>query len=240
MILSVVAGLVVVAVVAFLLVECEDETNAACVIAVDAQGSSSPMTQVYQEWLPELAEHCAAEERARLSIALISGETRTGTVTPVTTDLRTLKDLKGNANHDAKIIEAEIARVIDEANPRILAAPEQHGGTDILGTLCVAHDLLKGREKTTLIILSDAINNRAPYVLTEAALDAESIDRYVSELGESGQLCDLTGTRVEMHGVGIGWDTGGMSSEQLAGVQRFWTAVITATGAELVAYQRNP
>ncbi|WP_432558794.1 hypothetical protein [Granulicoccus sp. GXG6511] len=231
--------LVVVALVVILAWRPDPGPQAGCVIAVDAQGSASPMTQTYREWLPGRAESCAAADRAKLNIALISGETSTGTVTPATTDLRRLK-LTGNAERDDMLVREEIDRVVEEANDKILAAPEQQGGTDIVGALCVASDLLKGHEPKRLVLLTDGINNREPFVLTRAPLDDASIGQHVIDLRASGQLCDLAGTRVEIYGAGIGWDTGEMSAEQLAGVRRFWSAVVSASGGELVAYQRNP
>ena len=213
--------------------------TAGCVIAVDAQGSASTMRDAYRQWLPDQAEECAAASRADLSIALVSGETRTSTVTPVTSNLADL-DYTGDGTNDKTIAANEIDRVVKEADEAILAAPKQEGGTDIVGALCVAHDLLRGHSPSTLIIFSDGIHYREPYLLTKVPLDDASVTQYVDELKADGQLCDLTGTQVKMYGVGIGSGTSKMSDEQLAGVRRFWEAVIRATGADLVTYQRNP
>ncbi len=213
--------------------------HAGCVLGVDAQGSTSKMIDAYRQWLPGQAEECAAADRATLSIALVSGETRTSTVTPVSTDLRSL-DFTGNSVNDETIVDNEIDRVVKEADQAILAAPKQQGGTDILGVMCVAHDLLRGHSPSTLIIDSDGINYRKPYRLSEVPLDEASIAKYVDQLKADGQLCDLTGTQVHMYGVGIGSGTGKLSPERLTGIQRFWEAVVRATGAELVAYRRNP
>lgn len=210
-----------------------------CLINVDAQGSASAMVGAYRRWLPSQAKDCAAADRATLSIALVSGETRTSTVIPVTTDLRSL-DFTGNSVNDETIVNNEIDRVVKEADQAILAAPKQQGGTDILGVMCVAHDLLHGHSPSTLIIDSDGINNREPYRLSKVPLDEASIAKYVDQLKADGQLCDLTGTQVHMYGVGIGSGTSKLSLEQLTGIQRFWEAVVRATGAELVDYQRNP
>ena len=216
-----------------------DAPTAGCVIAVDAQGSASTMRDAYRQWLPSQAEECAAANRANLSIALVSGETRTSTVTPVTSNLADL-DYTGDGTNDKTIAANEIDRVVKEADEAILAAPKQEGGTDIVGALCVAHDLLRGHSPSTLIIFSDGIHYREPYLLTKVPLDDASVTQYVDALKADGQLCDLTGTQVQMYGVGIGSGTRKMSDEQLAGVRRFWETVIRATGADLVTYQRNP
>jgi hypothetical protein len=211
--------------------------TASCVIAVDAQGSAAGMKDAYRQWIPSQAEVCA--QQGDLSITLVSGKTRTSTVTPVTGSLSSL-EYTGNDANDAVIAKNEIDRVVQEADEAILAAPRQRGGTDILGVICVAHDLLRGHSPSTLIINSDGINNRKPYQLAKAPLDDASIATYVDQLKADGQLCDLTGTQVHMYGVGIGSGTGKMSDEQLAGVRRFWEAAIRATGGDLVTYQRNP
>ncbi|WP_055476939.1 hypothetical protein [Gordonia sp. HS-NH1] len=213
--------------------------RAGCVIAVDAQWSASTMTDAYRQWLPRQAEDCAADTRADLNIALVSGETRTSTVTPVSTQLSRL-DFTGNESTDSTIVKNEIDRVVKKADNAILSAPEQRGGTDIIGVLCVAHDLLAGNTPSTLIIDTDGINNHAPYRLEMLPLDDAKITEYVDQLKADGQLCDLTGTQVHMYGVGIGQGTSDMSGEQLTGVHRFWEAAIRATGATLVNYQRNP
>lgn len=216
-----------------------DQTTAGCVIAVDPQFSAARMRDTYRQWLPSQAEACAADTRADLSIALVSGETRTSTVTPVTGNLADL-DYTGNNTNDKTIAANEIDRVVKEADVAILDAPRQQPGTDIIGVLCVAHDLLRGHSPSTLIIDSDGIHNRKPYRLAKVPLDDSSVTQYVDALKADGQLCDLTGTQVHMYGVGIGSGTSKMSDEQLAGVRRFWEAVIRATGADLVTYQRNP
>lgn len=213
--------------------------RAGCIIAVDAQWSASIMTDAYRQWLPGQAEDCAAADRADLSITLVSGETRTSTVTPVSTILSGL-DFTGNKSNDNTIVKNEIDRVVKKADEAILNAPNQAGGTDIIGVLCVAHDLLNGHTPSTLIIDTDGINNRAPYRLEMLPLDDANITKYVDQLKADGQLCDLTGTQVHMYGVGIGEGTSDMSDEQLTGVHRFWEAAIRATGATLVTYQRNP
>ncbi|KQZ88500.1 hypothetical protein ASD62_03380 [Phycicoccus sp. Root563] len=216
-----------------------DGPQAGCVIAVDAQGSAGAMLTSYRQWLAKQASDCAAEDRGRLSIALVSGETRTGTVTPVTVDLRALK-LTGNDVRDAANVRQKIARAVQEADRAILAAPNQHGGTDIVGMLCVAGDLLQGHTPATLVLDTDGMNNKAPYRLSAIPLDDASITTYVKQLKADGQLCDLRGTRVLMYGVGIGAGTGKLSAQRLAGIQRFWEAVVRGTGAELAVYQRNP
>jgi hypothetical protein len=216
-----------------------DAPQAGCVIAVDAQGSASTMIENYRKWLPDQARDCAADDRAALHIALVSGETRTGAVTPASSDLRAL-DYTGNDSNDDTIASGEVDRVVTEADQAILTAPKQRGGTDILGLICVAHDLLDGHSPSTLIVNSDGINNRKPYRLTKIPLDEASITQYVDQLKATGQLCDLTGTQVHMYGVGIGSGTSNLADEQLTGIQRFWEAAFTATGAELVTYKRNP
>lgn len=216
-----------------------DAPQAGCVIAVDAQGSTSSMVENYRKWLPNQAKDCAAEHRASLHIALVSGETRTGTVTPVSTDLRDL-DYTDSASNDATIASNEINRVLTEADQAILTAPKQRGGTDILGLICVAHNLLDAHSPATLIINSDGVNNRKPYRLAKIPLNDASITQYVDQLKAAGQLCDLTGTQVHMYGVAIGSGTSDLTDDQLTGIQHFWEAVIPATGAELVTYQRNP
>lgn len=216
-----------------------DAPTAGCVIAVDAQYSASRMLDSYRAWLPGQAEGCAAADHADLSIALVSGETRTGTVTPVTGRLSKL-DYTGNGPTDDTIAHNEIDRVVKDADKAILDAPRQRPGTDIIGVLCVAHDMLRGHSPSTLIINSDGINNRAPYRLGSVPLDDASITRYVEELKADGQLCDLTGVQVYMYGVGIGSGTSTMSDERLTGIRKFWEAAIRSTGADLVVYQRNP
>jgi len=224
-----------------------DAPTAGCVIAVDAQGSASTMLDTYRQWIPAQAEDCAAKDHADLSVALISGQTRTETVTPVTGKLSEL-NYTGNATNDAQIAKAEINRVVADAGERILnAAPasdglsvKDGGGSDIIGALCVARDLLEGHTPSTLILNTDGVNYRAPYRLTKLPLDDESISKYVDDLKASGVLCNLTGTKVFMYGVGIGKGTNKMSPEVLQGIHRFWAAVIEAAGAELVKYQRQP
>lgn len=212
---------------------------AGCLILNDAQGSAAIMKSSYQQWLPGQAEGCALSTRADLSIGLIAGETTTGTVIPVTASLSKLA-YTGNGPKDDTIAKTEIADAIAKANTTILAAPAQQGGTDILGSICVAHDTLARHSPTTLIINSDGINNRAPYLLSTIPLDDSSISTYVDQMKSSGQLCDLTGTRVQMYGVGIGEGTSKLSADRLAGVRRFWESVFQASGADLVTYQRNP
>lgn len=216
-----------------------DAPTAGCVIAVDPQFSASTMRDAYRQWLPAQAEACAADARADLSIALVSGETRTSTVTPITGALSDL-DYTGDATNDDTIAGNEIDRVVKEADKAILDAPKQQPGTDIIGMLCVAHDLLKRHSPSTLILDTDGINNHGDYRLARIPLDDANITRYVDELKTDGQLCDLTGTQVHMYGVGIGSGTSNMSDAQLSGVRKFWEAVIRATGADLVTYQRNP
>lgn len=213
--------------------------TAGCVIAVDPQFSASTMRDAYRQWLPAQAEACAADARADLSVALVSGETRTSTVTPITGNLSDL-DYTGNATDDDTIAGNEIDRVVKEADKAILDAPQQQPGTDIIGMLCVAHDLLKGHSPSTLILDTDGINNHGDYRLARIPLDDANITNYVDALKADGQLCDLTGTQVHMYGVGIGSGTSNMSDAQLSGVRKFWEAVIRATGAELATYQRNP
>lgn len=216
-----------------------DAPQAGCVIGIDAQGSTSTMLENYREWLPDQASDCSAADRAALHIALVSGETRTSVVTPVSANLRAL-DYTGNDTNDDTITSDEINRVVTKADEAILTAPKQRGGTDILGLICVAHDLLAGHSPSTLIINSDGVNNRKPYRLAKIPLDESSITEYVDQLKATGQLCDLTGTQVHMYGIGIGSGTSDLAHEQLTGIQRFWEAVFSATGAELVTYTRNP
>ena len=216
-----------------------DTPKAGCVIAVDAQGSAAPMRDTYRQWIPGQAKECAGAIRADLSVALVSGETRTSTVTPITGNLSDL-EYTGNATDDDTIASNEIDRVVKEADEAILTAPAQEGGTDIVGMLCVAHDLLKGHSPSTLILDTDGINNHGDYRLARIPLDDANITKYVDALKADGQLCDLTGTQVHMYGVGIGSGTSNMSDAQLTGVRKFWEAVIRATGADLVTYERNP
>jgi hypothetical protein len=213
--------------------------QAGCLVAVDAQGSARIMRTAYSTWLPEEVKNCAARDRANVNVALISGETTTSTVTPVSADLDAL-DFTGNATDDQNLVSDKINQVVSQANKSILAAPTQAGGTDLVGLLCVAHAMLKGSSPSTLVINSDMMNNREPYVLRSAPLDPKSIAQAVHQLQASGQLCDLTGTTVYVYGAGIGSGTNRLTGDRLGEVQRFWQAIFSAAGANLVTYQRNP
>jgi hypothetical protein len=214
--------------------------HAGCVIAVDPQGSTKAMAATYRSWLGPQVQRCAAASRASVDLVLVTSETTTTSTTPVHTDLSAL-DLTGNAPTDRGIVAEEIDRVVAEAGTRLFAAPPQKRlGTDLIGLACVAADLLEGATDKTLVIDTDAMNDRRPYQLRFLDLDDASVHRMVEKIRAEGRLCDLTGVQVEMYGVGIGTGTAGLSPAQLAGVRRFWEAFFEATGAELVVYRRNP
>lgn len=244
MIIAGAAALVIVLViVAFNLIGIGDQPQgprAGCVVAIDPQGTTAAMADEYRSWLPGEIASCAKADRADVDLVLVTSETRTGTTTPVSADLAGL-DFSGNEHNDGLLIDQKIEAIVDEADSAIFGAPEQkYLGTDLIGLICVSSDLLEGRDKKTLIVNTDAMNDRAPYVLRFMDFAQRSIQRYVDELVSTGQVCDLTGTSVYFYGAGIGDLTENLSAEHLAGIETFWHKLFEAAGATIVEYKRNP
>ncbi|WP_300578725.1 hypothetical protein [uncultured Nocardioides sp.] len=214
--------------------------HAGCVVAVDPQGSTKAMAATYRSWLGPQVQRCAAASRASVDLVLVTSETTTTSTTPVHTDLSAL-ELTGNAPTDRRLVAEEIDRVVDEAGVTLFEAPKQKSlGTDLIGIACVAADLLAGATEKTLILNTDAMNDRRPYQLRALPLDEASIARLVDSIRDEGRICDLAGVQVQIYGAGIGAGTARLSPAQLAGVRRFWEAFFEAAGADLVAYRRNP
>lgn len=219
-----------------------DAPQAGCVIAEDTQGTTKDMAATYKSWLADQVKGCAKADRAAVDIVLVTSETRTGTTTPVSLNLRDDIEYTGNTDNDGELVDDAIDDLVADAEPNIFNAPRQKaGGTDLIGVVCVASDLFAGRADKTLIINTDGMNDRLPYRLRAVNLGSEAVQRYVSEIVATWPPdCTLAGAKVLMYGTGIGSGTEKLTAEQLLGVEAFWRALFAAAGAEVVTYQRNP
>jgi hypothetical protein len=217
----------------------EHPPRAACVVAIDAQGSSGPQVPNYRKWLPGQLSRCAKASRALIDVMLINGETSTSPVLVDSLDLSKL-DFVGDPIDDGKIIDQAIKNYSSSAMDKILQAPNSSIGTDLVATGCAARPQLKG-VKNTLIVFSDGDNSRPPLVFgkKDTPMDDASIPGYIDRLRNSGQICDLSGATVDWYGANVG---GG--ADELHGIlgqiQKFWSAYFTASNAHLVEYQAGP
>lgn len=226
------------ALVGYLVVNQPANTSAECVVAVDAQGSTRPMLDTYRSWLPTEIKDCAKADHARIDVVLINGDTSTGRTMPVMLDLSKLS-YSGNGPDDSKMLDDRLKDFAQHAADVIFQAPPSLNGTDLTAIGCVASPLLKQHKKATLIIDSDAINNRSPYNFGFIPLDDQHITAYLQDLQQVGQICDLSGVTVEWYGAGIGGGTSRFSLDTLNQVKRFWTSYFGACGTTLSVYQRS-
>jgi hypothetical protein len=213
--------------------------SSACVVAVDAQGSTQEMVSTYRDWLPQEITNCAKAHHAQVTTMLINGDTSTGRTMPVTTNLRKVSGLTGNKADDDPILDQAISSFAQRAADMLFQAPPSQYGTDLISTGCVARPFLKNHAHATLVIDSDGINNRSPYNFGFIPLSDQHISAIIAHLQETNQLCDLSHVIVEWYGVGVGNGTSHFTPGTLDEVQRFWFAYFTACHATLAVYQRS-
>jgi hypothetical protein len=236
--------MIVVAIVAALLFHWfrPKPVQAACVVGVDVRGSSTLNIEQYRQWLPGILDSCALSTRARVSVVPITSRTVTGVTPAVRINLAETPDLSGDPTNDkARVKDALVGFIADEVPSVFDTAAQDGGGTDLLGFAEVAlPELANAAPGSTLVMTSDGIHNQEPYRLQHIDLDQASIDRYVAELRDAGRIPDLRGVDVYMYGVGVGNTTSGADADLLQGVERFWRAYWSASGANLRAYQKQP
>ncbi|MFF2974702.1 OmpA family protein [Streptomyces albidoflavus] len=107
------------------------------------------------------------------------------------------------------------------------------GRTDVLGALAAAHDQFRSQDgRRRIVVATDGLVNTGCADLRGAGFDgAAEIKAMVQRCSEAGELPDLSGTEVNL--VGIGRTAGGTapSSPQTAWLTTLWASLCEAAGA---------
>ncbi|WAX79519.1 OmpA family protein [Streptomyces sp. KMM 9044] len=116
---------------------------------------------------------------------------------------------------------------------QLAAEAPSTGRTDVLGALAAADDQLGSQGgRRRIVVATDGLTNTGCADLRSAGFDGTAeIKATVERCREAGELPDLTGTEVNLVGIGHAARGKAPSSPQTAWLITFWTSLCDATGA---------
>ncbi|MFJ8333267.1 OmpA family protein [Streptomyces sp. NPDC094437] len=218
-----------------------DGTRSQTVVLADRSPSTRPDKATPEDRVPDWAATLLdaqelalpALEGGNLSVAGFDGtratvnwEVNRTLVTPVTGNDTLKKDRRSGRRG---CLEKRLRQLSAEA--------PSTGRTDVLGALAAADDQLgTGHGRRRIVVATDGLTNTGCADLRSAGFDGTAeIEETVRRCREAGELPDLTGTEVNLVGIGRAARGGVPSSPQTAWLAAFWSRLCKATGASSCA-----
>lgn len=144
-------------------------------------------------------------------------------------DPRRSNEMVARARAAKELAGAEV--MIDDFLGEDRWARESH----ILGALDLVARVFKSlrRERNTLVVFSDMIEESDRGDFFRQPLDQASIERIIEQEGVRGRLPELNGVQVYVAGAGVGSYAQSLSGEQQMAIRSFWLRFFETAGAVL-------
>lgn len=203
---------------------------------VSASTDQEALRQRYQreflEMIDQLASHGAV-----IRADAIRATPLAETIFPVRIDVARMSVIDKNEFN----LEEAVKKAKDSATQgmsKLLSEIPPTQRTPILDAIEVTSRIFNGEEMKgiadrRLVVFSDMIESSDRYEFTRAGLSPKAISAMIRKDKQAGRIPKLNGVSVWIAGAGAGGGSH-LSSQQLRGIEQFWTEYFKATGAMLM------